>query len=323
MPMTAITIGNFDGVHLGHQALVARCRTHAGSHGRVLALAFDPHPNSLLNPSKSPVRLTTFEQRIRLLRAAGADEVIRLEPSQELLDLTPRQFFDRVIRVHDPRWVVEGDDFRFGKGRTGGIGTLASLGEELGFNVDVVEPFTLALGDHLVVKASSTLVRWLLDGGRVNDAALVLGRPYTLRGAVVRGDRRGRTIGFPTANLAVENATPMDGVYAAAAVLPGGARFPCMLNVGTRPTFDGVERRVEAHLIGAPSEEDRLRGLPEYGWELSLELVAWLRDQVRFSGVDRLIEQLSRDRERARWHLRSLHHPVTSAAQHEQDTAHA
>jgi riboflavin kinase/FMN adenylyltransferase len=196
---TALTIGNFDGVHLGHRALIERCRQHVGPSGRVVALAFDPHPNAIINPAKPHALLTTLNPRRDLLLASGADEVLRLEPTPELLSLPPHDFIHSLVSTYSPTWFVEGDDFHFGKARAGNVHTLTLLGSFLNFNVDVVEPQTLHLLDHFVVKASSTLVRWLLANGRAADAALVLGRPYTLEGTVTQGDRRGRTIGFPTA----------------------------------------------------------------------------------------------------------------------------
>ena len=302
MPQTALTIGNFDGVHLGHRALVERCRQHVGPSGRVVALAFDPHPNSIINPAKAPAPLTTLTYRRDLLLASGADEVLRLEPTPELLSLPPHDFIHSLVSTYSPTWFVEGDDFHFGKGRAGNVHTLSLLGSFLNFNVDVVEPQTLALSDHLVVKASSTLVRWLLANGRAADAALVLGRPYALEGTVTQGDRRGRTIGFPTANLAPLNTPPADGVYAALAHLPDGRSLPAMLNVGSRPTFNGTQHRTEVHIINAPTDDHRLRGIPEYDWHLRVNLIAWLRDQVRFPSPQALVAQLHRDRDLALWH---------------------
>ncbi len=303
-PMHAVTIGNFDGVHLGHQALVARARRHAGSGGTVTALCFDPHPLERIRPERAPQRLTTFGQRERWLRDAGADKVIRLEPDPALLNESPAQFVEWLAREHGPDAVVEGQDFCFGKGRSGTVETLCSLGAAFGFAVDIVAPVEVTLDDHSVVRASSSLTRWLLAHGRVGDAASVLGRPYTLVGTVVQGDRRGRTIGFPTANLACDVTPPADGVYACVATLPGGDSYSAAMNIGTRPTFKGIERRVEVHLLDAAAAGDALTGLPEYGWELTVEVHAWLRDQLRFAGVEALTAQLQRDIGRVREALR-------------------
>ncbi len=300
---TAITIGNFDGVHVGHAALLRRARELCG---RVLALAFDPHPFALLRPEHTPARLTTFEHRADMLRERGADEVLRLEPTRELLDLSPEAFVDRFIAADRPgfgapSFVVEGVDFHFGKGRAGNVRVLAELGRTRGFRVEVVPPVEVALSDQLIARASSSLVRWLLSHGRVADAAIVLGRPYEHRGVVRRGDRRGRTIGFPTLNVECKTIPPGDAVYAATARLPDGREFAAAVNVGTRPTFQGAERRVEAHLLDCPADATgAIVGLAEYGWTVSLHFHAFLRDQVRFEGVSRLTAQLARDVARAR-----------------------
>jgi len=171
--------------------------------------------------------------------------------------------------------------------------------------VEVVRPVEVVLEDLTVARASSSLVRWLVRHGRARDAAAVLGRPHELRGVVVPGDRRGRTIGFPTANLRTDDLRPADGVYAAMARLEDGREFAAAVNVGSRPTFAGVEHRVEAHLLmeedggWAPGSDGRswrpVPGLPEYGWGLTLALVGWIRDQVRFDSPERLVEQIGRD----------------------------
>jgi riboflavin kinase/FMN adenylyltransferase len=305
---TVITIGNFDGVHVGHTALLRRARELGA---RVLALAFDPHPSAILRPEHTPARLTTFEDRATLLRTMGADEVLRLEPTQELLGLSPEAFVDQFIAAPRPgfapaSFVVEGADFHFARGRAGNVRVLEELGRTRGFRVEVVPPVEVALSDQLLARASSSLVRWLLSHGRVADAAIVLGRPYELRGVVRRGDRRGRTIGFPTLNLECQTVPPADAVYAASATLPDGREFPAAVHVGTRPTFDAPERRVEAHLLDCPADaHGAIPGLAEYGWTASLRFHAFLRDPVRFEGVAQLTQQLARDVARAREFSRS------------------
>lgn len=292
MPCTVLTIGNFDGVHIGHTALVRRSRELAGPNGRVVVLSFDPHPATILRPERTPPRLTTFARRQALLGSAGADFVERLEPTPAVLSMSAEEFVRGLVSRHAPSWIVEGPDFHFGKGRSGTLALLRAMGETNSFSLHVEPSVTLGLSDQLMAPASSSLARWLLANGRVVDAGLLLGRPHRLEGLVVKGDQRGRTIGFPTANLESETMPPADGVYAAIATLPDGRTLPAALNIGTRPTFQGVDRRVEAHVIGAA-------GLPGYGWRLSLDVVAFLRDQVRFDSVRRLTEQLTRDCERA------------------------
>lgn len=308
MTSTALTIGNFDGVHIGHVALVRRARELVGASGRVVALAFDPHPASRLKPGSEPERLSSFEQREVWLRAAGADSVERLEPTPALLGLSPEAFVRAKVEKYAPSWFVEGADFHFGKGRAGNVRTLAELGPHFGFACEVVAPVEAALTDCLLIRASSTLVRWLLSQGRVRDAAIVLGRPYELAGTVVQGDRRGREIGVPTANLATDQMLPADGVYAGVGVLPDGREVPAAVNVGSRPTFNGHSRRLEAYLLieggwrgacgGGPWAP--IPGLPEYGWPLRVRMQSWIREDLRFEGVKPLCDQMARDIERCR-----------------------
>ena len=232
-PSTAVTVGNFDGVHLGHVALIKRAREIVGSAGRVIALAFDPHPNSVLRPGTEPARLTTFAHRAQLLRAAGADEVHQLNPTREFLNQTAQQFIEFVISKWKPTVFVEGPDFHFGKARGGNIPVLREFGAAMGFKVEIVESIEIDLDDQLIVTASSTRIRWLLDHGRVSDAARILGRPYQIQAAVVQGDRRGRTIGIPTANVLTDQLLPDDGVYGGIGHLEDGRSFIAAINVGT------------------------------------------------------------------------------------------
>lgn len=285
----------------------------AANGAEAVALVFDPNPLEVLRPGGAPARLSTFEQRERWLREAGIDRVVRLRPSDELLGLSPREFIGRVVAEYRPVGIVEGRDFRFGRGRSGDVVTLADLGLEHGFTVEVVEPVTAVLGDHSIVTVSSTMVRWLVRHGRVRDAAALLGRPYTLSGEVVRGDRRGREMGFPTANLRTPCLLPADGVYAGRARVADGRVFAAAVHVGARATFGDSTRTVEAFLMGEIGGEGGatgrmpvpqggwapLPGLPEYGWPVELEVVAWLRDQVKFESVEKLVEQMQRDCARA------------------------
>lgn len=300
---TAVTIGNFDGVHLGHAALIQRARALAGPGGRVVVLSFDPHPAATLRPGHEPQRLTSFARRAELLKASGADEVLPLEPTQELLALSPEAFIDLVVRDHAAGVFVEGKDFRFGHKRAGDTDALQSLAAAYGARAEIVAPVRIALTDQSVCVASSTMVRWLLERGRIRDAASMLGRPPELAGVVNQGDRLGRELGYPTANITCDTAIPADGVYAATAQLDDGRRFGVALSIGSRPTFDGVDRRVEAHLLDIAGVDDPwapIPGLPEYGWSVRLELNAWIRDQVRFTSVEMLRDQLARDCQRAR-----------------------
>ncbi|HMN40726.1 MAG TPA: bifunctional riboflavin kinase/FMN adenylyltransferase [Phycisphaerales bacterium] len=300
-PATSVlTIGTFDGVHIGHQSLVRRAREVADRQpgARVVALVFKPNPVEILRPEAAPPRLSTFEQRRAWIVAAGADEVVRLEPTRELLSETPEGFVRFCVERFNPIAIVEGDDFRFGRARAGNVGVLAELGRRFNFAAVVVPTVSVSLMDHQYVHARSTVVRWLLEGGRVRDAAIVLSRPYELAGTVVAGDRRGRTIGFPTANLDVPTMIPADGVYAARAELPDGRSLAAAVSIGTKPTFGANARAVEAFVL-RPGARDRswvpLDGLPEYGWTLRLHMLAWVREQVKFLSLPPLLDQMDRD----------------------------
>lgn len=288
---TTLSIGTFDGVHRGHRRLLDRARALVGRRGRVVAMAFDPHPLTVLRPNGRPDRLTTFEQRSEYLREAGADDVIRLEPTAELLGRSPQQFIADVVAQFQPSAIVEGPDFRFGKGRAGDVDTLRQLGAEFGFRAEIVEPSTCVLTDTTVIRASSSMLRWFLGHGRVRDAAIVCGRPHELWGSVVEGDRRGRDLDMPTANLRPDGDVllPGDGIYAGAAVRPDGSVYPAAISIGTKPTFGEHPRVCEAHLIGFDGPLD------DYGWRIRLRFMDWLRDQVRYDSVDQLVEQLQRD----------------------------
>ncbi|MBC7773213.1 MAG: hypothetical protein H7210_12005, partial [Pyrinomonadaceae bacterium] len=276
----------------------------AGPEGEVIAMIFDPHPASVLRPGSEPRRISTFEQRERWLRSAGADRSVRLTPSPELLGIEAEVFIEQLVKDFAPSHIVEGADFHFGQGRRGNVGVLSDLGRRLGFVCHVVPPVEVALTDQHLVPASSTMVRWLVSNGRVRDAAMVLGKPYSIDGVVVRGDRRGRSIGFPTANLRTPCMMPGDGVYAGLATLQNGQQLATAVNVGARPTFGVAVRAIEAHLLNAPFDVDedgtkRVAGMPEYGWGMTIEFIAWLRDSVAFASLDELLAQIHRDCERA------------------------
>lgn len=283
----AITIGGFDGVHLGHVALLRSAREVAGG---VTALCFDPHPLHVLNPAAAPPRLSTFEQREAWLKQAGAETVVRIEATRELLNQPPEHFLRGVAERARPGFIVEGPDFRFGRGRAGTIETLRRHESELGYETIIVDPVQTMLSDQTITRASSTMVRWLTRRGRMNDAAAMLGRAYELRSIVVEGAQTGREIGVPTANLDTQDQLlPADGVYAGVAERPDGAVYRAAISVGRKPTFGGERRLCEAHLLGFDGPLD------EYGWVIRLEIRHWLRDQLAFPNVGGLIEQMHRD----------------------------
>lgn len=309
-PFSVITIGNFDGVHLGHVALVRRARglmeelrSRGGGGGRVVALAFDPHPAAALSPGFAPAVLTGFEERRRLLLAAGADEVKRLTPTPELLSHSATAFLDWAVGQWGAKGIVEGHDFHFGKGRAGTPEVLLGYARERGLCAEIVDPVLVDLCDQTLVRASSTMVRWLLGQGRVTDAHRVLGRAHGVAGKVVGGDRRGRTIGFPTANLDLGSVggvmLPRDGVYAAAAWVAGDETArAAAVHIGPRATFDAPRRVVEAHIIGWDGAVPGV--VPDgYGWGLRLGFLAHLREPMKLDGLEGLRGQLRRDTERA------------------------
>jgi len=297
MASTAVTIGAFDGVHAGHASLIARARRHAGEDGRVIAMAFFPHPLTALAPERAPAVLTPLEEKRRVARALGVDEVRVLAPEDGVLSLTPEAFVERVVGEVGPSWVVEGDDFRFGAKRAGTVETLAELGDRFGFGVDVAPAVEVELADQSLVRASSTVARWLIRMGRVEEASRVLGRPYRLFGVAGPGAQRGRGLGFRTANLAVENLAPGEGVYAATALLPSGEERPAAVSIGKNETFEPGDApvSVEAHVLDWEGE-----GAPEYGYTLALDFHAWVREQRVYSEIGALVDQISRDVERVR-----------------------
>lgn len=310
MGKTAVTIGVFDGVHRGHGALVEAARRAVGPSGRVLAMVFDPHPLTALKTRAAPANLSNFEQKIRFLRTLGVDEIIRLDPTLDLLRLSPEEFIDRIVAPREPAVVVEGDDFRFGRARAGDVETLAELGSSRGFDVEVVPPVDVTLSDQTQVRASSTIARWLIQQGRMRDAAIVLGRFYEVSGVVEEGDQRGRTIGCPTANLRPDSLLPADAVYAGFAALPGGRVYPSAISVGVKPTYGERKRAFEAHLIGWRGD-----GVPDYGWPLQVMLTHWLRDQIRYDESKALVNQVERDKQRTLEHAATWWRPAPGYAQ--------
>ena len=284
-----VSIGNFDGVHRGHQSMISLLTRQAAAEGRpAIIFTFDPHPIALLRPGQSPPPLTTTERKLELLAKYGVDVAIVYPTDQALLHLAPRQFFDQIVLDRlDVRGLVEGPNFFFGHNRAGNIRTLHEFCRESGRLLEIVPPVTVE--DHLV---SSTEIRQLIVAGNVRQAANLLGTAYRITGTVVRGAERGRTIGFPTANLeGVRTVLPRDGVYAGRA-LTGGVWHPAGINLGESPTFADQERKLEAHLIGFQGDL--------YGMHIQIEFLDRLRDTMRFASVERLKAQLAADIEQAR-----------------------
>ena len=286
---TVVTIGNFDGVHRGHQHVNSRGAEVARDKGLdcVVAVTFDPHPMAVLRPEHAPPTLTTIETRVRLLAEAGVDAVLVLPFSREMAAWTPEQFVKTVLvdTLHAVA-VVVGANFRFGNRASGDVATLRELGEEHGFTA---EGIALDGGPQVW---SSTYVRQCLATGDVEGAAEALGRPFTVRGVVVEGDKRGRELGFPTANVPTQGvaAAPADGVYAGyLRRLDTGEQFPAAISVGTNPTFAGErERRVESYVL---DRDD----LELYGVEVEVSFVGRIRGMLRFDSVDGLVARMHDD----------------------------
>lgn len=284
-----LTIGNFDGVHRGHQALLAVGRVRADAAGvPLVAMTFEPHPAAVLSPDRVPPELTPLPEKLALLERYGADVavVVRSEPS--FFQLSAAQFIERILwDGFRPIAVVEGTSFRFGQHRLGDLQMLKTAGQQRGFELIVVEPIRINLGGHPDAVISSSLVRNLLGSGTVDQADMCLGRLYALIGRVVHGHGRGRDLGFPTANVDPgSQLVPADGIYAGWLDIAQG-RFPAAISVGRKPTFDETDLAVEAFVLDFEGDL--------YEQQVRLEFADWVRPQQRFNTVAELIDQIQID----------------------------
>ncbi len=304
LPRSVLTIGNFDGVHRGHQEIMAVARRLARAESALLVvLTFQPHPLSVIAPSKAPPCLTPPDEKLRCLAEAGADIVVVAAATRALLALSPEEFVARAAEQLKPCRVVEGRTFGFGRGRSGTVGTLARLAAQHGFEVTVVPPVKVDLESGQATEVSSSLIRRLVASGQVQQAAIALGRRYAVIGPVVHGARRGGKTGFPTANLSVtDHLVPGDGVYAGVACQQASgqagaaAPMPAAISIGTAPTFhsdiEPAERKIEAYLIDVDADL--------YGQRLRLEFGRRLRPQRGFDSAEALAAQVSHDVEAVR-----------------------
>ena len=288
-----VTIGVFDGVHRGHQQTIGRTVDRARTvHLPSVVLTFDPHPSEVLRPGSHPPMLTGPRQKAELLEALGVDVMCVLPFTQHFSRLTADEFVHEVLveRLHT-RAVVVGENFRYGHKGTGDVAGLVAAGRRFGFTV---EGGPLQGSDETTW--SSTYARSCVDAGDVVGAAAALGRDHRIDGVIVRGDQRGRHIGYPTANLEPLpwSAVPADGIYAGRLVRTNGQRQPAAISIGTNPTFAGRERRVEAYVVDAEP------GLDLYGEHVGLSFAARLRETLRFASVAPLVEQMGHDVERTR-----------------------
>lgn len=285
-----VTIGNFDGVHLGHQHIFEKVIREARQKNcRAMVITFEPHPKMVLHPERKPFYLiTSLEEKVARIAETGIDGLLLIPFSPEFSHTTAREF------VHSLLWdklriqkIFIGHDYTFGRDREGNETLLASFGEQLGFDIEVIS--ALKIGGTVI---SSTLTRNAILAGRVKEAAAYLGRPYNLSGAVIVGHRRGRALGFPTANLRPEKVlVPARGIYAVRLLLEGKAREG-VLNIGVNPTFADNALSVEVYIFDF--DEDI------YGKRLDLLFIDRIRDEMKFDGPDRLVEQIRRDVEAAR-----------------------
>lgn len=287
------TIGNFDGVHRGHQAILQQCREHAARWSVPLTVVvFEPQPREFFAGDQAPPRLTRLREKVRLLRDFGAEQVLCLPFNDALRSLTGREFIDQVlIDGLGVKHLVVGDDFRFGCDRRGDFALLAEAGREQGFGVEHTRTFTV--DDERV---SSSRVRTLLASGNFSAAARLLGRAYSLHGRVVRDQQLGRTIGVPTANLPLmPQPLTLRGVFAVMAELENGERYPAVANVGFRPTVGSERPTLEVHLLDFKGDL--------YGQRMTVFPCARLRGEVKFDDLEALKAQIERDQARARHYL--------------------
>lgn len=283
---SAVSVGFFDGVHRGHQAIIARAQWHAAERGlRSVVVTFDRHPMEITRPADSPPLLMTADRRAATLAGLGVDLVVVLTFDERLREQPPDDFIAQVLRSSlDARHVVVGDNFRFGHGAAGDVDLLRRVGAREGFAVDGV-PLLHVDG----APVSSTRIRRALAEGDVVTAGRLSGRPFVVDGTVVAGDRRGRDLGYPTANLAYDPrcVVPAPGIYAGLFSHPDGRRLPAVTSVGTNPTFDGTELRVESYVLDFDGDL--------YGLDVSVDFRHRVRGQERFAGVDELIAAMDRD----------------------------
>jgi riboflavin kinase/FMN adenylyltransferase len=298
---TVVTLGNFDGVHQGHREVLGRVVREARDRGATpVAVTFEPHPVAVLYPERAPAQIMSLQQRLDVLDSVGLGAALVLHFTHEFAQQTPEEFVEATfVEALGAVAVVVGKDTRFGVRNSGDVGTLTELGEKHGFDVIALDDIGEAAPEGR--RWSSTQLRAEILDGKVRHAAEILGRPHRVSGTVVHGDHRGRELGFPTANLSPdhEGLVPSDGVYAGWLVRPDlepGADdriLPAAISIGTNPTFDGHQRRVEAYVL------DRT-DLDLYGERVAMDFVSHLRPTLRFDSIQALIDQMREDVARCR-----------------------
>ncbi len=285
-----VALGNFDGFHLGHQAVVSRAVARAFHERRpVIVATFDPHPVRFFKPEVPPFRLTTLDQREALFAHAGADAMLVFEFGAELASTSAEDFVSKLLAGHiGAAGVITGDDFTFGRGRTGGVETLKTLGAHSGIGAEAVAQ-VLVDGERV----SSGRIRDELIAGETGAATRMLSRPYAIEGVVQRGDARGRELGYPTANLQLgDYLRPKYGIYAVRVTLDDGSEHPGVASLGVRPTFEPPQELLEAHLFEFDGDL--------YGRTIEVALHAYIREEIRFDDVETLIAHMREDEAKAR-----------------------
>ena len=293
-----VAIGNFDGVHLGHRALIEKSRQLAGPSGTVAVVTFEPQPMAFFRPEQAPSRLSTVYRKLDLLRETGVDLAWLMRFDNTLAETSATDFAEQVLRRRmNAQTIVIGEDFRFGRGQEGDVAALRKLGRKLGFEV-VTVPAVLSGG----LRISSSRVRAKLADGDFSGAADLLGRPFRMEGHVIRGAALGRTLGYPTANLAIRaEPSPLGGVLAAFSSISGGPWLPAVCNLGRRPAVGGKEPLLEVHFFDFDQDI--------YGQRLEVQFVAKLRDELNFRSLDDLVVQMKRDEQAARQCLKAAMPP--------------
>jgi riboflavin kinase/FMN adenylyltransferase len=288
-----VTIGNYDGLHLGHQAIIKRVIELAKEgKGEAVVLTFEPHPVKFFHPELQIPLITPYRKKMMLLTQYGVDVTINLPFTGEIARMSAKEFIQEIVQRHiGPRWVVVGFNFTFGKGRTGTSEELKKIGESLGFSVEIIPPFHV---DGEVV--SSTRIRELIARGEIQEANRMLGGNFFMLGRVIHGHARGKGLGFPTANLEItQDLYPNDGVYAAT-VMVDERRYDGVVNIGTNPTFDDEQLAVEVFLFDYQGDL--------YGKELQVALIDKIRAEQTFPSVELLVHQIEKDIQRAKEILR-------------------
>lgn len=285
-----LTIGNFDGVHLGHQAVLAQVKTQALARGvPATVMTFEPQPQELFQPAQAPARLTNFREKHMALRAQGIDRHIVIEFNRKFANLPAREFIEQVLVAKlGVQFLVVGDDFRFGHGREGDFAMLQRAGAELGFEVVDTQSYR-----QQQQRVSSTAIRQCLLDGDFTQAAAMLGRPYAFEGRVVHGEKKGRTIGFPTANIQLKRLhSPLQGVFAVQVQTKDGKMHAGVANIGRRPTLNGEQVQLEVHLFDFAGDL--------YGQQLLVVPTHFIRAEQKFASFAQLQQQIAADAERAK-----------------------